>query len=199
MIFNCSTRGQSRHASWFRPHDNLQVSQDSQVIPTLTDRLRVVHNPQTGEYNLMLRYAQFPQDNGTWWCDIFGGGRIAYNVIIMVPPTTKVPTISPMNGIIFQVTSEAWTFSCVAHHAYPPVMLKWVRKTGPSVDFGALPPSMVVAPDGTIATSIKLVLSPLNHGSEFSCLADHPTFRGRTYSSDIQFVIADSKVTNASK
>ena len=197
MMFNCSSRGRTGHVSWFRPKDNLQVSYNTQVISDMQDRLRVLHNPQTGDYNLMLRYAQFPQDNGTWWCDVFGGPRIAYNLIVMVPPATRVPQINPISGIIFQVTSEAWTFSCVAHHAYPPVVLRWVRKSGPSTEFGALPPSMTVAPDGTIATSIRLILSPFNHGSEFSCLADHPTFMGKTFSSDLQFVIADSKAASS--
>ena len=91
------------------------------------------------------------------------------------------------------------TFSCVAHHAYPPVVLRWVKKSGPSTDFGALPLSMTVAPDGTIATSTRLILSPLNHGSEFSCIAGHPTFMGKTFSSDLQFVIADTKAASACK
>ncbi len=197
MMFNCSTRGQPGFVSWFRPGDNLQVSYNSQVMPGLQDRLRVLHNPQTGDYNLMLRYAQFPQDNGTWWCNVFGGPRIAYNLMVMVPPPTRVPQINPISGIVFQVTSEAWTFNCVAHHAYPPVLLQWVRKSGPNADFGALPPTMTVAPDGTIATSVKLILSPLNHGSEFSCVASHLTFAGKTFSSNIQFVIADTRAVNA--
>ncbi len=194
MMFNCSTQGRpGAHVSWFRPRDNLQVSYNTEVIPSLRNRIRILHNPQTGTYNLQLRFAQFPQDNGTWWCDVFGGARVTYNLIVLVPPTSQVPQITPDNGIVFQVTSEAWTFDCVSQHAYPPVVLRWVKKSGPDADYGALPPAMTLAADGTIATSVKLVLSPMNHGSEFSCVAQHLTFRGQTFSSDIQFVIADTK------
>lgn len=38
------------------------------------------------------------------------------------------------------------------------------------------------------------MLSPLNHGSVFSCKAQHPTFEGKTHSAEVQFVIADPVV-----
>ena len=192
IVLNC-TVPPGGHATWFNPQ-NRQVSRDQNMAPDLRSRYQIVGDVLRGEYNLMLKYITFPQDNGTWWCSTLNKGKQVSNVLVLVPPTTRVPLVTPISGIIFQVKSQAWTFACVAHQSHPPVQLQWVRKTGPETPFDILPPDMVVAQNGIISVSSSIILTPYNHGSVFSCEARHPTFMGQVHSTDVQFVIADPKV-----
>lgn len=161
--------------------------------------MRVVGNHQNGEYHLEIKYATFPDDNGTWWCSIFDGHFQASELTVLVAPATTLPQVTPPIGIVYKLDAEAWTYSCVAHYAYPPVRLQWIRKSGPPemTEFDAVPQKGVLSPDMTVSASSNLILTPLNHGAIFSCLATHPTFQGETYSRDIHFMIADPKLASS--
>ena len=113
--------------------------------------------------------------------------------MVLVPPAERLPQVNPISGIIFHVDSEAYTFTCTAHFAHPPVKLTWVKKTGPVMEYNPLPMTVSLAPDYTMSASANLILSPMNHGSVFSCVAEHPAFSTHTYHTEVQFIIADAR------
>jgi hypothetical protein len=46
---------------------------------------------------------------------------------VLVPPSVAVPSLSPSDVSVVDFSSEAWTFTCIAHSAYPPVQLNWIK------------------------------------------------------------------------
>ncbi len=192
MMLNCTSPDPRGHVSWFSPH-GIQISDTYKIMPMMQSRFRVIGDSRKGQYNLYIMQAKFPDDNGTWTCNIFSGPKISTSLMVLVPPATRVPTVTPISGIIFHVDSEAYTFTCVAHFAHPPVKLTWAKKAGPLMEYNPLPMTITVGPDYTVSASTNLILSPLNHGSVFVCQAEHPTFHGHVYTSEVQFIIADSR------
>ena len=61
------------------------------------------------------------------------------------------------------------------------------------MEYDPLPTAISTAPDHTMAASAALLLTPRNHGSVFLCQATHPTFRGKTYTKELQFIVADAQ------
>jgi len=191
-LLNCTASTPTGHVSWHRPHDGLQVSHDRLVSSGLEMRYRIVGDPRTGEHSLLLRSVQYPADNGTWTCSVYEGARVQVHLTVLVTPTIKEPQINPISGILFQVHNDAYTFTCSASHAYPPVTLTWIKQNGPLMEYDPQPPTFTPSSDGTLATTTALVLTPRNHGSQFACQASHPTFMGKVYTKEIDFIVADS-------
>ena len=81
----------------------------------LRGRARMLGDRSKGEYHLNVKYTKFPDDNGTWWCEVFNGPRLPVTVTVLVPPATPLPQITPISGIIFQVRSNFNSRSARSH------------------------------------------------------------------------------------
>ena len=67
------------------------------------------------------------------------------------------------------------------------------------MDFEPLPTVGHSEADGAVSSSAKLILTPLNHGRVYSCVAEHPAFNGQKYSKNLLFAIADKKMAEKGK
>lgn len=77
---------------WLEPVSGLPVSVDYTVATEYAGRLQVIGDPRVGQYHLLIRYALYPQDAGTWTCTSLSGRRVHQksSLIILVPPPTLV-------------------------------------------------------------------------------------------------------------
>ena len=95
-LLNCTAPSAHSHVTWMRPGDGLLVSHDSSVSSGNGYRYRVIGDHSRGQYNLMVRTAQFPLDNGTWICSVFNGPRVKVDLTVLVPPGDPEPQVSKL-------------------------------------------------------------------------------------------------------
>ena len=187
MMLNCSVSPSSAmSAMWLSP-DNSPVSSGREVIDSLKDRVLIMGDPRVGQYNLFFRRLDFAKDRGTWTCLSFGGRKQQLSLTIISPPAVKIPTITPSNVTVVREDQEAMTFTCVAQFSFPPVQLEWVRLSGPETEYKTTLPNFYPSPEGTLSTNVKVILTPQNSGSVFSCRAKYPTFGGTVYTKEVLF------------
>ena len=74
---------------------------------------------------------------------------------------------------------------------------KELKKYAKYADFEPTEPKYVKDASGAVSSSIQLVLSPLNHGKVYSCVAEHPTFKGQSYSKNMLFAVVDKKMADS--
>ena len=197
ILLNCKMTIKSGPVTWSRPHDHMPISSDYDVIDVLRRKFQVVGDPREGEYHLLITQASYPEDHGNWTCSNFAGGQQVSNLLVLVAPASSMPAVTPSNVSVIDLTSEAWTFTCSSHFAFPPVDLKWVKVMGPDLPYDVTPPSMVISDRQTMVSSIRLVVSALHAGSVFACQARHPAFRGQVYSEEIHFAVPYSLESRA--
>ena len=189
ILLDCAMPSKSGPVTWLRPRDHMPISSDYDVVEELKRKLRVIGDPRKGEFKLLINYVDYPEDHGEWTCSNFAGGQQISNLMILVPPASNFPTVTPSNVSVIDLTSEAWTLTCSSHFAFPPVDLSIVKVMGPDLPYDVTPPSMIVSSKQTMVSSIKLILSALHAGSVFSCEARHPSFMGQVYSEKIHFAV----------
>ena len=160
---------------WLHPNTGVAISYKHNIlIPDLYNRMEITGDHTLGRYDLFIKYAKFPDDVGCWSC-VSIGFKLTVNVSIIVPPALPRPQITPLQ--IMDINHMAWTYTCSAQYAIPPVELKWVKVSGPDKPYDVILPDYVRSSDYKVAVILRLVVSPLNLGSEFRCEAIHPSFQ----------------------
>ena len=198
VLLSCTMTNVTGDVMWLRPGDEMAVSRNLEVAQEVGHRMQVISgaNLTSGEstFNLLINFVKFPEDAGPWVCSGWGQARQVTNLLILSPPSKPAPEINPPDVSLTDPTSDAWAFTCTSHFAFPPVTLSWVKLDGPAMDYDITPPSVITSPETKeMALCTKLILSPLNYGSRFACVADHPTFQGHLYNSTLNFVSPVSK------
>lgn len=162
---------------WLHPHIGAAISVNSRVmIPQFATRMSIVGDNTRGEYHLLIKYVKYPDDVGAWKC-VSLGMKQTRNLTVLTPPVEMVPAVSP--EMVNDIKHEAWTFTCAAQFSIPPVNLTWVKVTGPDANYDVTLPSYVVSSQHSVAVSLRLIVTPLNYGSVFKCVASHPSFGGQ--------------------
>lgn len=206
VLLNCSLPSDTTYATWLAPHNGLPVSLNENITdPSRQRAAQILRSESSGQYDLLLKYANFPYDNGTWTCTDFYGHSSHVTLLVLKAPASSKPVITPSSGAIDLGTADAWMFTCVAQHAYPPVRLTWVQEHGARVrsssdehvPFEIIPQTALRAPDQTLSSSIKLLVNARHTGSAFRCLAEHPTFKHGGYSAKVR-IVATSVPASAS-
>ena len=202
LSFSCTVLRQLGPVIWQRPGDTSPVSIDSKVADSTRYEVMVIpsHNSTAMTYLLTVIYPLFSRDNGTWTCSHFGQESAQVSLHLFSKPSDPTPTIYPKNGTRIALHQlESHMFQCVAHHAYPPVTLLWVKVSGPEATYDMLPPSHVKSPDGTSATIVSLMLTPANQNSVFTCVAIHPLYKKTVYKTVLHYRVVFKKHPNYRK
>jgi hypothetical protein len=201
VLLNCTVipvhAGQSLTLIWLRPSDGLPVSIDFTVASEHANRLQVVGDRRMGQYHLLIRYAIYPQDAGTWTCtSLSEHHRVLQQttLLVLVPPAAQMPAVTPDSIDILSALNTQYTFTCVSHYAFPPVNLTWIKEHGPEVSYTVSPPRVLMSRAHTYSMSIVLVVRAVNANSLFSCLASHPTFMGYIRRQSARFMLASNEV-----
>lgn len=208
VVLNCvmPVSRVQQNVVWLRPTDGLPVplhthraddrtsSPRRQSDTGLAARFVVIGNTTAGHHHLLIRYTVFREDTGLWTCVSVGDNRLVQHIrlTVLVPPATQVPEVIPVVvnvSLSHSSANDIYTVSCVAHFAFPPVDLVWVKEYGPSVKYSVSPPRMLVSRAGTVSSRVTLVLTSANTASLFACIASHPTFAGDVGRQTVQFML----------
>lgn len=196
LLLNCTVdHPHVGQVIWIRPGDNVVVSRDNGVVNAndepMQNRLMVIGDYTKGQYHLLITYALFPRDAGTWICSSESVTH-RVNVVLLVRPNIEIPSISPSAESIASAAEDGSlkTFTCTAQFAFPPVQLAWIKKIGPDVPYHTTLPSIVLSRSGTMSSSVRLILSNANARSVFVCITTHPAFFGKVYSKTLHFQLS---------
>lgn len=89
---------------WIRPGDNAVVSRDNGVVNAnneqMQNRFMIIGDYTRGQYHLLITYALFPRDAGTWICSSESVTH-RVNVVLLVRPNIEVRGIDLILLVLF--------------------------------------------------------------------------------------------------
>jgi hypothetical protein len=93
VLLSCNVTSQhSDNVIWLNP-SAIPVSSGYNVTESDT-RLKVIGSPVSGEYHLLIKYTQYPQDVGIWNCISLSNKSVQRTrLTLLVPPATEVKSI----------------------------------------------------------------------------------------------------------
>lgn len=149
---------------------SLGVMLDSNLDPGLKERLSVVVNRQTGEYNLKILDVRV-SDEGSYKCDVIFGLMTSRTVSttvrlnVYVPPEDGFPLCDVTPAIPLQ-KGRLVTMSCSTRGGYPPSKVTWYRGRNP------------VTTAAENEQQLQWRLTDSDYGVQFSCIETHPALPG---------------------
>ncbi|XP_071479121.1 uncharacterized protein [Diadema antillarum] len=149
---------------------SLGVMIDDQLDPELRERIAVVANKTTGEYNLHISQTEI-SDEGSYECNVVYGlesSGSSLNTIrlnVLVPPEEGYPLCDVHPAIPLQ-QGKMVTMSCVTKGGHPPSKVVWYRNHDP------------ITNTTENEQSVQWRLSELDYGVQFTCTETSPALAG---------------------